>query len=163
MAGTDIVIKAEPLTTENFAAFGEVIVHKREDRLQTIDQVFAADGQGIRPSLALIWIASPGGSPVTVEKLERHPHSAQGFLPLQNGRCLVVACASMPDGSPDFSTIRAFVSAAGEGVLYGRNVWHKGITPIEDDAHFAMAMMKTDGGADTEFATLQPVVQVEVS
>ena len=161
MAEPALILIPEPLTAENFAPFGKVITHDKAERQQLVDGVFDADDFATAPALTLMWVDRGQGYPIPVPKLERHPHSAQSFLPLSRADCLLVACATAPDGSPDLATLKAFTSTGTQGVLYHRNVWHKGITPLADGAQLAMLMMKAKDTPDTLFAELTISVAVQ--
>jgi ureidoglycolate lyase len=161
MAESAIRLVPEPLTQAGFAPFGEVIVHDKAERQQMVPGVFDAEGGATTPALTLMWLDQAQAFPITVSKLERHPHSAQSFLPLVNADCLLVACHASRDGSPDLETLKAFLATGQQGVLYRRNVWHKGVTPLADGAQLAMLMMKAQDAPDTLFAEL--TVSVEVS
>jgi len=91
---------------------------------------------------------------VLVDRLEKHPYSAQSFLPLCNGSSLVVVCREQEDGVPDLSTLQVFACPPGLGIIYRRGVWHKSVTALQDRARFAMFMHKTGCNDDTEFFDL---------
>ena len=160
MAEPAIRLVPVPLTSENFAPFGKVIVHDKAERQQLIAGVFDADDFATTPALTLMWVDKGQTYPIPVPKLERHPHSAQSFLPLVDADCVLVACQTAADGAPDLATLRAFTATGAQGVLYHRNVWHKGITPLADGAQLAMLMMKATGEPDTVFAELAVSVEV---
>ena len=46
--------------------------------------------------------------PLTLDRVERHPHAAQAFLPLRVTRYVVTVMASNADGQPDPASARAF-------------------------------------------------------
>lgn len=150
-------ITVEPLSASTFAEFGEVLEHTSQARQQPCPGVYR--GGATTPCLDLIRVSERSVFPVAVDKLERHPHSAQTFVPLQDSRFLVVVCKSAQNGLPDPLTVKAFETQAGQIVTFGRNIWHKGITALTSEAVFAMTMLKNDQGGDTEFAVLsEPMV-----
>lgn len=77
-----------------------------------------------------------------VDRLEKHPYSAQSFLPLCNGSSLVVVCRQTEDGGPDLNTLEVFSCPQHLGIIYKRGVWHKSVTALQDRARFAMFMHK---------------------
>lgn len=100
----------------------------------------------------------PEGDRLTVAQAERHPHSAQAFIPLSVGRYLVVV---WPD-HPDAGTPRAFVAGAGDLVIYNPGIWHHGIVALDSEALFASVMWRTQGGTDAEFHTLATPFHIEL-
>jgi hypothetical protein len=90
--------------------------------------------------------------------LERHEFSSQAFVPMGGGggRYLVLVCmpgagesirffelacerteltqlsfASLADGQPDLSTLRAFLATHAQGISYHPNIWHHPIIALD--------------------------------
>lgn len=98
----------------------------------------------------------PSRLPLTLERVERHPHAAQVFLPLSVSRYVVTVLPSLGDGQPDLPRARAFVLPATLGVVYRAGVWHAGITALDAEASFAVLMWR--GSADDDvFAPVGPL------
>ncbi len=97
---------------------------------------------------------------MTIRELERHPRSAQTFLPLDGAPYLVVVAPDAPDGGPDPTRMAAFVASAHQGVLYRRNVWHHGLSVFRAGAQFAVLQVLA-GEGDDEFRELPALVRVE--
>lgn len=73
--------------------------------------------------------------PFRLEMMERHPLGSQAFIPMSDHGFLVVLAeddAGRP-GAP-----RAFVTAPGQAVNIGRNVWHGVLTPLGGTGLFAV-------------------------
>jgi ureidoglycolate lyase len=85
--------------------------------------------------------------PLTVTRVERHPHAAQIFLPLQVARYLVVVMPSDAAGEPELDAAQGFIVPGNIGVIYRAGVWHIGATALERDANFAVLMWR---GADND-------------
>lgn len=102
---------------------------------------------------------TPTASPCTVTRVERHPHAAQLFLPLDGSRYLVTVMPPLPDGRPDAGRALAFVVPATLGVAYHRGTWHAGITALDTEASFAVLMWR--GAADDDVLADVPPLQVE--
>lgn len=85
---------------------------------------------------------------ITVTALERHAHTTQSFLPIKAGRWLVLVAPTAADGSPDMPGARAFVAGPEDAICIGRNVWHAGLTVLDQPAEFGMLMWKADAGDD---------------
>ena len=97
----------ETCSQADFAAFGSLI-----DRPgQAGQRQFYSDwlgGQGLAPVFHVNNVPQ-ASLPFTLTKLERHPHAAQCFVPLDVSRYLVSVAPSLPDGAPDLSGIKTFL------------------------------------------------------
>ncbi|KMO31775.1 hypothetical protein VQ02_25380 [Methylobacterium variabile] len=148
----------EPITADAFAPYGTLLVGPaagpRQDR--------AADLENGRPgaplNLALVR-SEPFAQAMPLRRLERHPHSAQGFLPLAVGDYLVVVA---PDagGRPDEAALRAFRVPAGTGLVYRSGAWHAHMTTMSAPGTFAMLVHEDGGPEDCVFAPVAPVAVV---
>lgn len=97
--------------------------------------------------------------PLAIEGVERHPHAAQVFLPLDVRRYVVTVMAADAAGAPDPSTALAFLLPPTLGVVYRAGVWHAGITVLDAEASFGVMMWR--GAADDDvFAAIPPVCVV---
>lgn len=154
-------ITTEPLTAQAFAPFGEVLEAtgpadrlinngrcRRHHDLACLDM---ADGQaGIS-----VFESDPVTLPYAVTLVERHPLGSQAFLPMQ-ARPFLVIVAEDQGGIP--GQPRAFVTALGQGVNIGRNVWHGPLTPLDEPALFAVVDRCTDGLNLEEYSYSEPWV-----
>ena len=81
--------------------------------------------------------AKPGGH-WDVKVLERHLHTNQGFIPMGVGSAnegeglgeaaksyLVVVAQNGKDDKPDLETMRAFIAASAQGIVYNTGIWRK--------------------------------------
>ncbi|MGV3650600.1 MAG: ureidoglycolate lyase, partial [Devosia sp.] len=98
----------------------------------------------------------PSALPATVAKLERHPHAAQAFIPLDVERYIVTVCPSLADGSPDLEKVLSFAVPGTEGVIYARGVWHAGASVLDRDGSFAVLMWRGRPD-DDEFQDIPPL------
>ncbi|MBB3904000.1 ureidoglycolate lyase [Methylobacterium brachythecii] len=73
-------------------------------------------------------VSKPVSGLVEVAMVERHPLGSQAFMPLGEGRLLVIVCPD-EDGRP--GQPQAFVAASGQGVNYHADVWHGVLAPID--------------------------------
>ena len=113
----------------------------------------------------MMWVSSVEGPrrlPLRIERLERHPYSAQTFIPLAVSRYLIVVAPQAEGGQPDTAGLQAFIAAGSKGVCYRRGVWHHGLTALDTPAEFAI-LMSMRGEGDDEFAHLRQAVWIENS
>lgn len=135
----DIII--EPLTSETFAPFGDVLEAVGEpDRI--INQGLCGrfhdrarlDLGGGRAGISL-FRAEPRALPYRLEMVERHPLGSQAFIPMSLDPFLVVV-AEGQDAVP--GRIRAFLTTPGQGVNLLRNAWHGVLAPLRAPGLFAV-------------------------
>ena len=134
-------IRAQPLSAEAFAPFGDVLeVKGNADK--TINQgkcgryhdralLDFSDGKaGIS-----IFDAMKRDLPLKLEMVERHPEGSQAFIPMSEEPFLVIV-AEDAEGQPRPPV--AFITSPGQGVNYHRGVWHGVLTPLSDAGLFAV-------------------------
>lgn len=134
-------IAAEPLTTQAFAPFGEVLEAAGEpDRIinqglcgRWHDRARLDFGDG-RAGIS-VFNAEPRSLPYRLEMLERHPDGSQAFLPMSLNPFLVIVA---PDEAGAPGRPRAFLAAPGQGVNYARGTWHGVLTPLHLPGLFAV-------------------------
>ena len=152
-------VKAEPLTAEAFAPFGQVLEaprpEPRQDRAGRLDNRRA----GASANLALVR-AAPVTLPIRVRKLERHSYSSQAFAPLDASGYLVLVCPSDGEGKPRIDRLRAFVAAGHQGINYDADVWHHGMAALERPGTFGMLVHEDGTAGDTEFIDVEGDVTV---
>lgn len=146
------VIRTEPLTSETFAAFGDVLeIAGEPDRI--INQgrcgrwhdrarIDVTDG---RVGLSLFQ-AELRALPYPLDMMERHPDGSQAFLPIGQGPFLVVVA---PDDNGRPGRPQAFVTTPGQGVNYYRGTWHGVLAPLGGPGLFAV-IDRIGGGANLE-------------
>lgn len=99
---------------------------------------------------------APSTLPLTIDRVERHPHAAQVFLPFDVSRYVVTVMAADAAGAPDPASVLAFLLPPTLGVVYRAGVWHAGMTVLDREASFGVTMWR--GAADDDvFAAIPPV------
>lgn len=124
-----------------FAAYGALI----EAPSLHGDRRLYSDWLAPVPGLALqfhINSVARSDLPVTLDRMERHPHAAQVFLPLNVGRYLVTVMPSRAGGRPDPAGALSMVLPGTVGVVYRSGCWHSSVTVIDRDAQFAVLMWR---------------------
>jgi len=146
------VLEAEPLDSQAFAPFGEVIdlrgarhfpinqgAVERYHDLATVET-----GEDGRPLISIVVASRAAAPPLTVEILERHPLGSQAFIPLQEAiMCVVVAA---PGEAPRPEDLAAFVTDGRQGVNYHRGTWHMPLAAFECGQRFLVVDRGGPGG-----------------
>jgi ureidoglycolate lyase len=155
------IITAQPLTSENFAEFGDVIDAEgdshypinagKAERYHALARPEAVGPGGhVLISLAK---ATPYEFPLKLAMVERHPLGSQAFVPLSQRPFLVVVCPD-EDGVP--GTPHAFLTQPGQGVNYPRNRWHAVLMPIGEPQDFLIVDRGGAGNNLEEFFFTEP-------
>jgi ureidoglycolate lyase len=155
-------LTTRPLTPEAFAPFGEVTGLESGLRRSHFNLAFESSQQARQP---VMWVSYPpavAGEQIEIARLERHPHSAQTFIPIREGRYLVVVCHADDAGNPDLSTLCALIAEADQAVTYKRNVWHHGLTVLDARTRFAVVTTLSGRNDDDAFFELGTPVRVKV-
>jgi ureidoglycolate lyase len=134
-------IRIEPLTKAAFKSFGDVIeTEGAELRIinggstERYHDLMAIDvlPEGGHPIVS-IFRGQPFVFPVAIKMVERHPLGSQAFVPMGKFPFLLVV-AEDNNGTPEAP--RAFLATGGQGVNYGRNVWHHPLLSLETVCDF---------------------------
>jgi len=163
-----------PLTSTNFAPFGDVVEARGQPRekvmsinygqteryhdLAAID-VSTAGGQvlvNIFRSTPLALPTPSGKYPcgIKIEIMERHPLSSQMFMPLSSNPYLVVVA---PKGGFDESKIKVFLASPDQGVNYHAGTWHHYSLALDAVSDFLVIDRGGDGDNCDEVTLKQPI------
>ena len=148
------IVKAQPLTTEAFAPYGDVLVIPTVNGRYDADAALASTRPSARPSLGLSQ-RDPVSPPLRVTQMERHRFSSQTFLPLAPVRFLVLVAPHGADG-PDMEQAQAFLAGPGQGITYGADVWHHPMAVLDTPARFATLIWRDGSADDEQFVDVQP-------
>lgn len=139
-----------------FAPFGMFIDVPSRTGERRLYSEWLAPVAGLAPQVHTNLVAA-STLPLTITRVERHPHAAQVFVPLQVTRYVVTVLPADAAGRPDPARAQAFVVPGTMGVAYRAGVWHSGITVLDADASFVVLMWR--GAADDdEFVAVPPLV-----
>lgn len=144
---------SEGCSAIDFAAFGSLIDRPAEAG----QRAFYSDwlgGEGLSPVFHVNNVPQ-ATLPVTLSRLERHPHAAQCFVPLDVSRYLVSVAPSLPNGAADLSCMKSFILPGTVGVIYAPGVWHAGASVLDRAGAFAVLMWR-GANDDDEFADIEP-------
>jgi ureidoglycolate lyase len=92
--------------------------------------------------------------PVVLDRVERHPHASQLFIPVGVSRYLVTVMPADATGAPDPRGAQAFVVPGTMGVAYHPGTWHAGISVLDGEGSFAVLMWRGAGDDDDDFASI---------
>ena len=146
------VVRAEPLTSEGFAPFGQVVGRDEVVIELRGDEEFHLD------------VLSYDHKPLTFTVLNRHHRATQALIAL-NGKPTVVLVA--PPGV-DFSDeahreLRAFLCDGSAGINLALGTWHAGPYPLTDHVDLVNVQGKQVMANDVEEAHLDRDLGVTVT
>jgi len=135
-------IVPQPLTTQLFAPFGDVI-EARQSSAVMINQgtsirfhdlaAVDVDAEGGR-ALVNIFRATPYPLPLVIRMMEKHPLGSQLFMPLQ-GQTYLVAVAPSSDQVTS-SDISVFIAQGHQGVNFYPGTWHHPLLVLSGEQDF---------------------------
>ena len=137
-----ITLKAELLTRERFAPYGDVIDASREagdamnearfDRFDDLCNVDIINEGHVAVSIARC--RTPTSLPLRLDMVERHPLGSQAFIPLSPCKMLIVVAP--PQESVDVNELRAFVTNGRQGFNYRRGTWHMPLIGFDEGQEY---------------------------
>lgn len=129
-------IKAEPLTSDAYQAFGQVI---------GLDAVQLELRQREKFRMGIIHMKNHG---YRISSLNRHFNSTQALIPLEGKACLVVVAPPETtfDNAADLKKVKAFLCDGSVGINIGLGTWHQALLPIGPD----MKMVNVQGVNSTK-------------
>lgn len=150
-------LKAEPLTAEAFASFGDVIDARTSasfpinaGRTQRHHDLAKVETLGENAhTLINIFVSQPVTLPLELTFLERHPQGSQAFMPLHQERFIVVVAPPGEHINP--SEVRAFVTDGHQGVNYWAGTWHAIQSVLEREGEFLVVDRGGSGNNCDEF------------
>jgi ureidoglycolate lyase len=151
-----MILRAEPLTSAAFLAFGEVIECPAIPGRTYFEDALANLRPEARPSISLTVKAPLAALPLRSTTMERHEFSSQSFIPQEGGRWLAIVAPHAASGGPDMARARAFLCGPNQGVTYGADVWHHPFTVLDREARFVIVMWRTGTQGDEEFVEVAP-------
>ncbi|QIE56630.1 ureidoglycolate hydrolase [Pikeienuella piscinae] len=151
------VIRTEPLTSERFERYGDVLVPPSSAGRNFFEASLRNDRLDVGASLSLSRVEAAESFPLKALRMERHEKSSQSFVPLGPVRFLVLVAPHAAEGGPNMGEARAFLAQGGVGVTYGADVWHHPLSVFQAPAGFAVFMWRDGGPEDEEFVDIEPL------
>ena len=138
-----ITLKAEPLTKENFAPYGDVIeidgarhFGMNDDGMERYYDLANVDHDAAGKVVLSITVCNRVETmPTEMYCIEKHPLGSQAFIPMNSTSPLIIAVAE-PSDIVDLSKVKAFVSNGKQGINYNKNVWHMPTICLDKDQQF---------------------------
>jgi ureidoglycolate lyase len=156
-------MKIEKLTRAAFADFGDVISVEGADcflinngtteRYHDLANIDVAESHG-KP-LVNIFRGQPRRFPFQVTTMERHPLGSQAFIPLSRNPYLIVVS---PRGDFRPEVLRAFLAPSGQGVNYGKGIWHHALIALYEVSDFIVIDRGGAGGNCDEMQLPLPFI-----
>jgi ureidoglycolate lyase len=120
----------QPLTSEAFSQYGDVIEVNNKAEIRTINHGYTTRyhdlahldllNQKGKPTLN-IFRSTPLPRPIEIQIMERHPLSSQAFMPLSERPYLIVVAK---EGEFDHNKMVCFLAQSNQGVNYHAGIWH---------------------------------------
>jgi ureidoglycolate hydrolase len=131
-------VRAEPLTTEAYRPFGQVIGLDKI-RMKIVNDRFR------------MGVITMKCQPFRITHLNRHIKSTQALIPLGGKACLVVVAPPTVDlGSPeDLTQVKAFINDGSCGVNIDLGTWHMAPLPLGPEVSL-VNIQGERAGEDTE-------------
>lgn len=157
-------ILAQPLTSDAFAAFGDVLVAEGDvfksinqgqcRRFHNLAKLDFSDGcAGIS-----LFKSEAYALPYELELVERHPEGSQAFIPMSHHPFLVIV-AHDDHGTP--VDPHAFITSPGQAINLHRGIWHGVLTPLHAPGLFAVVDRIGDGENLEEYRFNSPYLVQE--
>lgn len=159
MTGQTVMLR--PPDAKAFAPYGHLVTPpeipgKRQFYSDTLHTRATASAPVLHVNHVL-----PQTLPVEVSGIERHPHAAQCFFPVDVSRYVVMVMPSDDTGQPIVDRALAFLMPGTMGVIFNPGVWHLGATVIDRAGHFTVLMWRGGPQSDDEFRTIAPMTLIE--
>ncbi len=131
-------IKAEPLTSEAYKPFGQVI---------GLDDVHLELRQREKFRMGIIHMKNRG---YRITSLNQHRTSTQALVPLDGKACLIVVAPpdTTFDNAADLKKVKAFLCDGSVGINIGLGTWHQALLPIGSELKM-VNVQGVNSGKDT--------------
>jgi ureidoglycolate lyase len=161
-------ISAQPLTSEAYAAFGEIVSARGQAAAanQGTAQRFnhLAELSNLRPKATTnvcMYRCTPAAKgDFTATLLERHAHSTQLFVPMNAARYLLIVAQGGTE--PDLATVKAFIAGPDQGITYRPGIWHHPMVVLDREADMACWVCEDGTSEDCETRTLSAPLTIQL-
>lgn len=160
-------IKFCKISQTNFSKYGDVIElpQKPDDpkKVQRQANVSVLDFEDGKPVIDVLY--SPK-RPLQVTMLEMHNNSTQTFIPLGEGKFLVVVGKDVVDGEQvNSKSLKAFITNGFQGITLKTGVWHCSPLPLKENISFTLLHRSPDVDLGSQVITLKEdeILEFELS
>jgi len=162
-----ITLQPQPLTSERFAPYGDVIesvvdrmAAMNAARFERFDDLCAIDMKNdgrVAVSIARCRVATR--LPYRFDMVERHPLGSQAFVPLTP--CVMMVVVAPAEESVEAADLRAFVTNGRQGINYHRGTWHMPLIAFDAGQDFLIIDRAADVPNCDQHTLDEAVVLVE--
>jgi ureidoglycolate lyase len=142
-------ILAEALTPERSLGYCDILAHQG-------DTADSRDPRGSARQVIEIISVKPAYPSITSARMERHPTSAQAFIPLDDRDYLVVMCRSDAEDRPDLQDLRVLIVPGNTAIQYWPGIWHVPMQTVSDPGRFCVVTNSAGTPEDCEWAETEP-------
>ena len=158
------MITATPITSANFAEFGEVIdtsqaphILINNDLCKRFTDLASFDIDDGTAGLSLFQ-SELRATPYACDLLERHPKGSQCFIPMGGSAYFVITSAD--DAGKPSRNIKAYLALPHQCVNIFKNTWHGVLAPISGSGLFAV-IDRIGTGQNLEEYTLPSPITIQ--
>jgi ureidoglycolate lyase len=152
-----MIVAAEPFDQARFAPYGFAVPRPASAGRTSLDGMLACARPEGRLGASITRL-DPLAAPDSIERMERHAHTAQLFLPLEGSRYLILT--ALGGDAPDMATLAAWIVPADIGIAYGKGVWHAPMRVLDAPAAFLVLMQRISPSLDEDWHTLGDPVTI---
>ena len=146
--------------TKAFAPYGQFVVPPdAPGKRQFYSEALQTHANDSAPVLHVNHVL-PLTLPMTVDMVERHPHAAQCFFPLDVSRYAVLVMPSNEAGAPDPDRALAFLVPGTTGIIFNPGTCHLGASVLDRAGHFVVLMWRDGQLPDDDFQSVRPMTLI---
>jgi ureidoglycolate lyase len=136
----------EAVTQEEFAPYGQIMGRTEGEPYETLEILkywsknadLGPDNEKVDGGLL---VCNKSGR--TIKYLERHPETAENFIPIEGECIFVMAPADNSKDKPDVARLRAFYLNGKLGVALHKGTWHWPPIPLEETVKLVLVRKGT--------------------
>jgi ureidoglycolate lyase len=129
------IVALEEVTEEEFAPYGQIMGREKGEPFETLEILkyysknadLGADNEKVDGGLLVC-----NGNAKKIKYLERHPETAENFIPIEGECIFVMAPTDNTKSTPDASAVKAFYLNSKLGVSLHKGTWHWPPIPLKD-------------------------------
>jgi len=162
LSGSRRPLRLTPFDEAALAPYGQIIRPPTQPGERAFYTAWLADqhpGTTIRLHTNTV---IPSTLPYAVHQLERHPRTAQIFVPLNVSRYVALVTSTDETGRPDPAAALAMIVPGDRGIVFARSVWHAGAAVLDHIGSFCVLQYRDDTPADDDILALTSPFDVQM-